>query len=60
MAEDVIDSLENMKITADEEVIAILDDGRMEAIANCNLSLIGKFLTCISFNKRAANGQRIH
>lgn len=29
MAEDVIDSLENMKITADEEVIAILDDGRM-------------------------------
>lgn len=59
MAEDVIDSLENMKITADEEVIAILDDGRMEAIANCNLSLIGKFLTCISFNKRAAKNTLI-
>ena len=55
MAENVIDSLENMKLTADEEeVIAILDEGRMEAIESCNLSLIVKFLTYKSFNKRAA------
>ena len=55
MAEDVIDSTENMKLTADDvEVTAISDEGRLEAIESCNLSLIGKILTCKSFNKRAA------
>ena len=48
------DSLEKMKLTIEEEeTIAILDDGRLEAIKSCNLSLIGKFLTCKSFNKMA-------
>ncbi|XP_030963866.1 uncharacterized protein LOC115985030 [Quercus lobata] len=55
MANDVINSLENMKLTTEEEeVIAISDEGRKEDIASCALSLIGKFLTCKPFNKRAA------
>lgn len=52
MAEEVIDSLEHMKLTADEEdVITIPDEGRLADIENCTLSLIGKFLTCKPFNK---------
>ena len=55
MVDDVIDGLENMKLTAkEEEVIAILDEGRLPDIEICNLSLIGKFLTCKAFNKWAA------
>ena len=59
MAEEVINSLENslenMKLTTkEEEVIAILDEGRKEEIESCSLSLIGKFLTCKTFNKKAA------
>lgn len=52
MADDMIDSLENMKliIEEDEEIIAISDEGRQEAIVSCNLSLIGKFLMCKPFN----------
>ena len=49
------DSLDKMKLTTEEEeTIAILDEGRREAIESCNLSLIGKFLTCKSYNKLAA------
>lgn len=45
MANGVIDRLEHIKLTTDEEeVIAISDDGRQEAIESCNLSLIGKSL----------------
>ena len=55
MAKDVIDGLENMTLTADEEkVIVISDEGRVEAIESCSLSLIGKLLTCKAFNRRAA------
>lgn len=55
MANGVIDRLEHIKLTTDEEeVIAISDDGRQEAIESCNLSLIGKFLTCKPYNKVAA------
>ena len=55
MADDVINSLENMKLTTEEEeVIAISDEGRKEDIESCALSFIGKFLTCKPFNKRAA------
>ena len=55
MADDVINSLENMKLTTKEEdVIAISDEGRKEDVESCALSLIGKFLTCKPFNKRAA------
>ena len=51
----MIDGLENMKLTAEEEeVIAISDEGRLPDIESCSLSLIGKFLTCKAFNKRAA------
>ena len=49
------DSLEKMKLTIEEEeTIAISDEGRKEAIESCHMSLIGKFLTCKSFNKLAA------
>ena len=55
MADDVINNMENMKLTTEEEeVITIFDEGRLEAIEDCTLSLIGKFLMCKSFNKRAA------
>ena len=51
----MIDGLENMKLMAvEEEVIAISEEGRLPEIESCNLSLIGKFLTCKVFNKRAA------
>lgn len=54
MAEDMINSLEKMKLTLEEEeVIAKLDEGRKEEIDNCSSSLIGKFLTCKLFNKKA-------
>ena len=55
MADDVVNSMENMKLTTEEEeVITISDEGRLEAIKDCNLSLLGKFLMCKSFNKQAA------
>ena len=55
MAEDVIDNMENVKSTAEEEeIIVISEEGRLAKIESCNLSLIGKFLTCRAFNKRAA------
>ena len=51
----MIDGLENIKLTAEEEeVIAISDEGKLPDIESCSLSLIGKFLTCKAFNKRAA------
>lgn len=50
----MIDRLENMKLTAEEEeVIEISDEGRLSDLESCSLSLIGKFLTCKAFNKRA-------
>jgi len=53
MVDDVINNLENMKLTTEEEeVIAILDEGQKEEIKSCALSLFGKFLTCKPFNKR--------
>ena len=55
MADEVPDSMDRMKLTSEEEeVITIFDEGRVEALESCQLSLIGKFLTCKSFNKMAA------
>ena len=55
MADDVINSLENMKLTTkEEEAINISDEGRKLEIESCTISLIGKFLTCKPFNKNAA------
>uniref|UniRef100_A0A7N2LPL5 DUF4283 domain-containing protein n=1 Tax=Quercus lobata TaxID=97700 RepID=A0A7N2LPL5_QUELO len=57
MADDVINILENMKLTTEEEeIISVLDEGRKEKIESCSQSLIGKFLMCRSFNKRVAQG----
>ena len=55
MVDDVINNLENMKLTSEEEeVIIVSDEGRKDEIESCSLSLIGKFLTCKPFNKRVA------
>lgn len=55
MDEEVVSGLGKMKLTVDEEeTIKISDEGRREEIESCSLSLIGKFLTCKHFNKRAA------
>ena len=55
MADDVLDKLGSMSLTAEEEdIIVIPEEGRREEIESCTLSLIGKFLMCKPFNKRAA------
>ncbi|XP_023915649.2 uncharacterized protein LOC112027205 [Quercus suber] len=44
-----------MKLTLEEEeVIEISDEDRLKDIEECSQSLIGKFLTCKPFNKKAA------
>ena len=51
----MINRLENMKLTTEEEeVIVVFDEERKDEIESCKQSLIGKFLTCKPFNKRAA------
>ena len=41
-----------MKLTIEEEeIIPISDERRFDAIESCNLSLMGKFLTCKPFNR---------
>ena len=53
----MINTLENMKLTTnEEEVISISNEGREVEIESCSQSLIGKFLTCRSLNKKAAQG----
>ena len=55
MADEVIHSMEKMKlILEEEEVIEISEEGRLKDIEECSQSLIGKFLTCKPFNKKAA------
>ena len=54
MVKDMIDRLANMKLTAEEEeAIAIPDEGRLDEMESCSLSLVRKFLTCKAFNRRA-------
>lgn len=56
MADKVIHSMSNMKLTTEEEEgIAVFDEGRKEEIESCTQSLVGKFLTCKLFNKKAAH-----
>ena len=55
MAEDVINSMVNLKLTfKEEEEIQVSEEGRSEEIDSCVLSLIGKFLTCKPYNQKAA------
>ena len=55
MAEDVVNSMVNLKLTSEEEEeIQVSKEGRSEEIDSCVLSLIGKFLTCKPYNRKAA------
>ena len=55
MAEDVTESMVSLKLTSEEEEdIQVSDEGRRDEINSCALSLIGKFLTCKPFNRKAA------
>ena len=55
MNDEMADSMNKLRLTSDkEEIIAIFDEGRLEVLESCNLSLIEKFLTCKPFNKMAA------
>ena len=55
MADEMANSMNKLRLTSDEEeIIAISDEGRLEVLESCNLSLIGKFLTCKPYNKMAA------
>lgn len=51
MAENVINSMVNLKLMSEEEEeIQVSEERRLEEIDSCALSLIGKFLTCKPFN----------
>ena len=53
--EGVSEILEKLKLKSEEEeVIEIPDERRISKIESCVLSLVGKFLTCKPYNKRAA------
>ena len=55
MAEDIINGMGNMKLTSDEaEDIQVSEEGLTDEFDSCVLSLIGKFLTCKPFNRKAA------
>ena len=58
MDDDVADRLEKMKLMIEEEeIIPISNEGRLDAVKSCNLSLMGKFLTCKLFNRMAAKNK---
>lgn len=53
MADEVINSMSDMKLTTEEEeVIAVFDEGQKEEIESCAQSLVGKFMACKPFNER--------
>ena len=55
IVDDVTSILEKMKLTLEEEeVIEISEERRKEGMESYALSLIGKFLTCRLFNRKAA------
>ena len=49
------DRMTSLKLTAEEEEdIQVSEEGRLDELEGCVLSLIGKFLTCKPFNRKAA------
>lgn len=61
MAEDVIESMVSLKLTSEEEEdIQVPDEGRMDEIEGCALSLIGRILTCKPFNRKATKNMLQH
>uniref|UniRef100_A0A2N9EEH9 NADP-dependent oxidoreductase domain-containing protein n=1 Tax=Fagus sylvatica TaxID=28930 RepID=A0A2N9EEH9_FAGSY len=51
---DVIKGLQKINFTEEEVSITIVRTGRERILEECSLSLFGKFLTTIPFNRRAA------
>ena len=55
MDEDVVDRMTSLKLTAEEEEdIQVSEEGQVDELEGCVLSLIGKFLTCKPYNRKAA------
>ena len=55
MDEDFVDRMTSLKLTVEEEEdIQVSEEGRLDELKACALSLIGKFLTCKPFNRKAA------
>ena len=55
MDEDFVDRMTSLKLMAkEEEDIQVSEEGRLDELEGCALSLIGKFLTCKPFNRKAA------
>ncbi len=51
---DVIKGLQKINFTEEEVGITIVRIGRERILEECSLSLFGKFLTTMPFNRRAA------
>ncbi|XP_050259813.1 uncharacterized protein LOC126704863 [Quercus robur] len=55
MDEDIVDRMTSLKLTAEEEEdIQVSEEGQLEELEGCVLSLIGKFLTCKPYNRKVA------
>lgn len=55
MDEDVVDRMTSLKLTAEEEEdIQVSEEGQVDELEGCVLSLIGKFSTCKPYNRKAA------
>ncbi len=50
---DVVEGLQKIRLTHEEEIIPISEVGRGRAFEECMMSVFGRFLTTKSFNKRA-------
>ena len=54
MDEDVVDQMTSLKLMAEEEEdIQVSEEGPVDELEGCVLSLIGKFLTCKPYNRKA-------
>ena len=51
---DVVEGLQKIRLTHEEEIIPISEAGRGRAFGECMISVFGRFLTTKSFNRRAA------
>ena len=55
MDQEFIDRLQNMQLIEEEgEVVHIWSISREKTIEDCSLTLLGRFLTTLPYNQRAA------